>query len=66
MYVINPEKIDASKLYKCNRPVANWLIYEKHLPLFSRKDGFFYFARTDELSKAIKEMPPHIILLSIL
>jgi hypothetical protein len=59
MYVTNPQAIDKSKLYVCNGIIANYLIYEKHLPLFShdKSDGKWYFAKTELLNKAIEEMP---------
>lgn len=58
MYVVNPEKIDISKLYLCSGVEAEWLIYEQHLPVFGKtKDGRFYFAKTDKLNMALEEMP---------
>lgn len=59
MYVTNVEAIDKNNLYECNGIVGNYLIYEKHLPLFSRdkSQGKWYFAKTEALLKAIKEMP---------
>lgn len=59
MYVTNPQSIDKSKLYECNGVVGNYLIYEKHLPLFSRDkiQGKWYFVKTEALIKALEEMP---------
>lgn len=59
MYVTNPEVIDKSNLYECNGIVGNYLIYEKHLPLFSRdkSEGKWYFVKTEALLKAVSEMP---------
>ena len=57
MYVTNPEVIDKSKLYECNGIVGNYLIYEKHMSLFSRSEGKWYFVKTEALLKAIEEMP---------
>lgn len=59
MYIVNPEILDESKYFVCNGVIAEYLIYEKHLPLFSRKKemGKWYFAKTDALLKAIDEMP---------
>lgn len=59
MYVTNPQIVDKNKLYECNGIVGNYLIYEKHLPLFSRdkSEGKWYFVKTDALLKAIEEMP---------
>lgn len=57
MYVTNVKAIDKNKLYECNGIVGNYLIYEKHLPLFSRSEGRWYFVKTEDLLKAIDEMP---------
>lgn len=58
MYVLNPTTIDEKRLYECNGVIANWLIYEKHFPLFGRrKDGKFLFANTEELKKALDSIP---------
>lgn len=59
MYVTNPESIDKNKLYECNGIIANYLIYERNIPLFSRdkSQGKWYFAKTDALLKALEEMP---------
>lgn len=59
MYLTNVEAIDKNKLYECNGIIANYLIYERHLPLFSRdkSEGKWLFVKTDALLKAIEEMP---------
>ena len=58
MYIVNPEKLDVTKLYKCNTFIRDWLIYYQHLSLFGMsQDGHYYFARSDKLTKALSEMP---------
>jgi hypothetical protein len=54
----NPEVI--LDKFECNHIVANWLIYKKHLPLLGLKNQVYYFAKTDELKKAMKEMPIYV------
>ena len=57
MYVTNVEAIDKNKLYECNGIVGNYLIYEKHLPLFARDKsvGKYFFVKTEALLKAVEE-----------
>ena len=59
MYIINGKEWDENKIYRCNGIISNWLIYEKHLPLFSQDKATrsYYFARTEALENALKEMP---------
>lgn len=59
MYVTNVDKIDPEKVYECNGVIAEYLIYQKHISLLSRnqKLGKWYFAKTDNLEKALEEMP---------
>lgn len=59
MYVTNPEAIDKNKLYECNGIIANYLIYERNIPLFSRdkSEGKYFFVKTEALLKAIEELP---------
>jgi hypothetical protein len=58
MYVLNISTIDPEKYYVCNRAIANWLIYEKSLPLFGRTDkGEFIFAKTEVFKEVIEQIP---------
>ena len=59
MYVVNPEAVDVTKLYKCNGIVAQFLIYKQHLPLFGKDktERFWYFAKTDKLKQALTNVP---------
>jgi hypothetical protein len=57
VYVINGKEWGEEKIYKCNGLIANWLIYEKNIPLFSQDKKFYYFARTKTLEEALKDLP---------
>jgi len=59
MYVVNIKDIDKNKLYKCKKSLGEWLIYKKSMSPFGRSDDdkYFYFARTKNLEKALKEIP---------
>jgi hypothetical protein len=46
--------------FKCSRRVMNYLVYERHLPVFGMQEHFYYFAKTDELEKALNEMPLYL------
>ncbi len=65
MFITNPEKIPKAKMYLCNETVAMWLIYKKHLPLFSLKDGVYGFAKTEALDNALKDMGIVLKVLSV-
>ena len=59
-FIINPESIVDFKSYKCDKKTADYLIYEKHLPLFSldretHSKKPYIFAITDELLSALDE-----------
>jgi hypothetical protein len=57
MYIKNIENIPEKKVYTCNGLIASYLIYQKHMPLLSRKEKTWYFYKTSKLEKALKEMP---------
>ena len=66
MYVVNPEVIGLDKLYECKEIIANWLIYKQHVPLFGTgKNGEWYFAKTENLEKCLKELPLHLKFMSM-
>lgn len=52
-----------SKKYRCKKPVANWLVYKKHLPVFSFEGEYYIFIKTAEFEKAIKELPFYLRIL---
>lgn len=59
-FVINPEDIIGFKSYKCNKKIADYLIYDKHIPIFSLDKDVnskkpYIFAITDELLMALNE-----------
>lgn len=51
----NPEIL--SRAYRCNKEIANFLIYKKGIPLLAIKDGFYYFTYNYETFEAIKNLP---------
>jgi hypothetical protein len=53
--ITNPDSI--KNKYKCNRTVANFLIYKKGLSLLGMDEKWFYFAYTDELIEAVQNLP---------
>lgn len=53
--IINPDIIKNKKGF--NKHIAKWLIYEKGIPLLGLHKGIYYFSCTEELEKALKEMP---------
>jgi hypothetical protein len=61
----NESSMKKLNLYKCNRHVMRWLVYEMRLPVFSYdKDGHYYFAKTALFEEVIEKMPLHIKVLS--
>jgi hypothetical protein len=61
MYVVNPEKTDVTRLYKCQKLISDWLIYTEHISPFGRsQDGQFYFAKTEKLKEALERLPLHL------
>ena len=57
MYVLNSDAIPKDKIYFCNGLIAEFLLYQKHLPLLCKKERMFGFAITENLEKAIKDIP---------
>jgi hypothetical protein len=57
VYVINPEALPKDDVFWCNGILGEWLIFEKHFPLFCRKGRHFGFAKTKELEDVLKELP---------
>jgi hypothetical protein len=51
----NPESI-ANK-YRCNKIVANYLMYQKQLPLLALKGGKYYFTYDSKLFDIITRFP---------
>jgi translation elongation factor P/translation initiation factor 5A len=54
-----------NKRYKCNKAMANFLIYKEHLPLLSVDNDDYYFADTDNLKVALKKMPFYLRMFNI-
>lgn len=62
--ITNPEKIKDIKTFKCrSKLIMNYLIYDKHLSLFSMKDGLYQFVDNDETRLALKKCPVWLKLL---
>jgi hypothetical protein len=53
--IINPESVQNK--YACNKILANYLIYEKGLPLLSVSGNIFYFTMNEELEEILKNLP---------
>jgi hypothetical protein len=51
--------------FGCNKIVADYLIYEKNLPLLGLKDGRYFFTYNYDLWKVIKEFPIWIRLANV-
>ena len=51
----NPETIPMT--YRCNKRTADYLIYEKKIPLLGVKDGVYFFTHNYATYRAIKELP---------
>jgi len=50
----NPESVSS---FHCNKILANYLIYRKHLPLLSIKNKRYYFALTWDLRNVLDNLP---------
>lgn len=61
--IINPMTLQNK--YKCNAKVMEYLVYKCHLPLLAISGDSYYFAVTDELKEAIKEMSLVLKVLSL-
>lgn len=53
--IINNEIIEEK--YVCNKHVAEYLIFKCHIPLLGYGKTCYYFANTNKLKEAIKNMP---------
>jgi hypothetical protein len=67
MYVINPEILNLDTLYACNKTVADWLTYTRHIPFLSHDavKQVFYYTKTNVLKEALANMPMTIKLLAL-
>lgn len=54
MFIINPTSL--SKVYKCNKRVANYLILYG-VPLLSQDESGFYFSETKKLKECLDKAP---------
>jgi len=53
------------KRYRCNRIIANYLIYKCHLPVIGYDEKYYYFAYSNWLEECLENMPLGLKLLSI-
>jgi hypothetical protein len=53
--IVNP--LNTACLYKCSKRIMEYLVYDRKLPIYGLDGDLYYFAETDELKKALKEMP---------
>lgn len=56
MYVINPDPKLLSEWFCCGRRIAKYLLH-KRIPLIHRNGKKFYFAKSEQLNQALREMP---------
>lgn len=62
--ITNSEVIE--KKYKCGKSIMKYLVYTCNLPILSTDRKYYYFAYTDKLQEAIKNMPIFLKFLSVL
>ena len=64
MFIVNMDEVLGFKTFSCGKLLADWLIYEKNVPLLGNsKDGKFLFAKTELLLEVLSEMPFYIKLI---
>jgi len=57
MYIKNATKEILDSAYKCNKNIAHYLIYTCGLPILSIVKNQYYFAKTEKLENAVKNLP---------
>lgn len=58
MFITNVDDMPQDKIYRCGNIIANWLIYEKNIPLLGKsKNGDFCFSKTDLLKEILEHIP---------
>jgi hypothetical protein len=62
--ITNPSII--KEKYKCNKNIANYLIFKCNIPLLGVDKDYYYFANTDKLKECVKNMPLGLKILSII
>lgn len=56
--ILNPdESLSEDKIYKCNKIIARYLIYDKGFPVLWTNGKRYYFSITDNLKDALCNMP---------
>jgi len=62
--ITNPEIIQDK--YVCNKRIAEYLVFKCSLPLLGVNKNCYYFANTDKLKDAVKNIPLGLKILSII
>jgi len=64
MYIKNAKESlnyqDKSKFFSCDFKIANHLMTFNKIPVLFNVDEKYYFARTDGLEEALKELPSEL------
>lgn len=58
--ILNPEIFGDGYFYKCNKLVADYLIYELNIPLLAVKKGEYYFTMNGLLKECLERLPLHL------
>lgn len=62
--ITNPEIIQDK--YVCNKKIAEYLVFKRSIPILGINGNCYYFANTDKLKEAIKNMPFGLKILSFI
>jgi len=57
MYILNATQDQLDEWYKANKPTYEYLFYKKYIINISKFGDYYYFAKTEELEKALEEAP---------
>ncbi len=52
------------KSFRCSHSVMEYLVYEANIAILSYDNQYYYFALTDKLKTALKNMPLHLKVLA--
>ena len=57
MYIKDAAQELLDKAYKCNKGIADWLMYTCNFPILSMAKNKYYFAHSKELEDALQNLP---------
>jgi len=57
MYIVDPTEEMLKSWYACKKVIASYLMIQCKFPVIHKKGEICYFAKTEELQKAIDNMP---------